>query len=141
MCRPDDIGDDEIIFRRIPENSCWFDPSINEVKPEAFKPRVSDVSGISVDRAKSAAFPEFRSAQQAAVGQVGKKYFVAALKVGDLRRAGLDIVPKPEVHNPGHAEIANLTYENRKSDASQEFMILLAHQLVLHVEGPFPILS
>jgi hypothetical protein len=138
MCLPDQIGDDEIVYRKISVNSTWYDPVRREVKPEAFKPRPGD-EGLSVDRAKSDLHQAFRSVEEAAVGQAGKRYYVASLRVGDLREHGIEVVPKSLAENPGHAEIINLTYENRKTDASAECMTLLAHKLVRDVEGPFPV--
>jgi hypothetical protein len=136
MCVPEEISDDEIIYRKIPASCGWYDPIRVEVKPEAFKPREGD-DGLSVDRAKSEACPLFRSIEEAAVGRSGKEYYVACLRVGVLRERGIQVVPRPIQGNPGHAEIPNLTYENRKSDKSIETMTFLAHGAILRVEGPF----
>lgn len=68
----------------------------------------------------------------------GKLYFVAELRAGDLRAAGLDVIPVPRENEPGHAEIPNLTYANRKDDKSEEFQVLLAHKLCPKVHGPYP---
>lgn len=136
MCLPEEIGNDEIICRRVSANSGWYDPERREVKPEAFKPRVGDV-GVSVDRLASDAHPDFRSTRESAAGQAGKQYYAVCLSVAFLRDHGIEVVPRPLGDNPGHAEIADLTYEDRKTDRSLEIMTFLAHDAVLRVEGPF----
>jgi hypothetical protein len=47
-------------------------------------------------------------------------------------------MPRPIAGNPGHAEIPGLTYRDRKTDQALEWKALLAQQLSLRVEGPFP---
>jgi len=136
MCSPEEIGNDEIICRRVSANSGWYDPVRGEVKPEAFKPRVGD-EGVSVDRLASDVHPNFRSTKESAAGQAGKEYYAVCLSVASLREHGIEVVSQPLGENPGHAEIVDLTYENRKSDSSLEIMTFLAHEAVLRVEGPF----
>jgi hypothetical protein len=91
-----------------------------------------DTTGISVDRAK------YQSLEEAAKGHPGKTYFVALLRAGDLRKQGIQVVSRPEAQEPGHAELPGLNYENRKSDQVLVWKKLLAHELVIRVEGPFP---
>lgn len=130
------IGDEEIIYRRIPIT--WFDAERDEVKPDAFKPRSDDTSGISVTRSCSKRHPEFLSIEDfASSGSSPRGYFVACLNVGELRQNNIDVVPKPLHDNLGHAEIPQLTYANKRDTSSQELMVLLAHKLVDHVHGPF----
>ena len=57
---------------------------------------------------------------------------------GDLRAQGIAVVPRPLEGDPGHAELPGLTYQDRKSDEALEWKALLAQQLCLRVEGPFP---
>ena len=131
------IDDDEVLYRRIPVKMEWFDPVRNEVKPDAFRPTKSDTAGISVDRGRSDTYPEFRSIEQAAQGRQDE-YFVAVLTAGKVAAAGFRLIPEPEEGNPGHALIADLTYNTRRSTDSENKRVLLAHQLVDRVEGPFP---
>jgi hypothetical protein len=63
---------------------------------------------------------------------------VAVLRAGELRRLGMEIVPRPLDDDPGHCEIAELNFANRKSMPFAEWQALLAEQLCLRVEGPFP---
>jgi hypothetical protein len=51
--------------------------------------------------------------------------------------AGMSVSPRPLDNAPGHAEIENLTYENRKVRKPIEWRHLLAEELCLRVEGPF----
>ncbi len=56
--------------------------------------------------------------------------------------ADFDIATKaqcdPIPGDPGHALIPGLTFDNRKTDRSLEWKVLLAHKLTLAVKGPFP---
>lgn len=125
------IDDSELLYRRIPQSTGWYDPTIDsQPSPHAFKPRESDATGLSLFRAK------FKTIEDAARGQLGKKYYVAVLRAGDLRARGIDIVQRPP-EDPAHCEIVNLTYANRKDDRSEEIKVVLAHELCLRVEGPF----
>ncbi len=109
-----------------------------ELKPDAFsRPRRDDTEGISFDRAKSPSHPEFRSLEQAAKGRSPKGYYVVVFKVGGLRHRGLTVEADALEENPGHTLLTDLTHENRKDPHSLEKMLLLAHQLVVSVKGPF----
>lgn len=134
-----EIAGDELLYRKVPVNPNWYNPSLDELAPDAFHPRSEDDLGISLDRARSAKHPEFRSIEESAKGPSSKGYYVAVLRVGDLRRQGFSIVPDPscERGNPGHVLITDLTYDNRKEPESENKKVLLAHELVLRVEGPF----
>ncbi len=126
------ISDDEILYRRIPASTGWCDPSRTPVlEPEAFRPNKNDVSGISLSRQK------YNTIEQAARGQPGKSYYVALLRAADIRAAGMDIVHMPLPDDPGHTEIPDLNYENRKSKQAIEWRTLLAEKLCLQIEGPF----
>jgi hypothetical protein len=82
----DPILDDETLYRRIPESTNWYDPNRTpSLEPEAFRPNRNDESGISVARAK------YTTMQQAALGRVGKQYYVAVLRAGDIRAAGMEL--------------------------------------------------
>lgn len=127
------VGDDEIIYRRVPESTGWYSPSTKELNPQAFGPRDDDVSGVSVSRAK------YKTIEQAARGRPGKTYFVAALKAGAIRQAGMAIEPKPDTpsgFDPAHAELPDLKASNRKSTGTLERMYILA-KLCIEVVGPY----
>jgi hypothetical protein len=129
----DPIADHELIYRRVPLSTGHYDPEVDaSPSPLAFKPTRDDLSGLSVYRAK------YKNIEEAAQGRPGKSYYVAVLRVGDLRAVGIDVAPRPLEGDPGHAEITGLTYDNRKDMPYFEWQTLLAEQLCLRVEGPFP---
>ncbi len=128
----DPIADDEILYRRIPASTGWYDASRTPpLEAEAFRPNQNDISGISLARQK------YTSIAQAARGRPGKSYVVAWLRAGDLRAAGIDVLPRPLPDDPGHAEIPTLTYDQRKSKQAIEQRTLLAEKLCLQIQGPF----
>lgn len=127
------VSDDKIVYRRIPLD--WCVQGI--VKIEAFKPGKLDTTGLSVSRAK------YKDIADAARNSRGKQYFVAVLKVGSLRENGIEVVPRPgdpnsPEYDPSHAELPQLTYEQRHSNESLEFMEMLATSLCRDVKGPYP---
>ena len=127
------VADHEILYRRIPATSGFYDPHVDpNPSPLAFRPTLLDSTGLSLSRAK------YKTLEQAGQGREGKQYFVAVLRAGELRRLGMNIVPRPLKDDPGHCEIAELTFANRKSMPFAEWQALLAEQLCLRVEGPFP---
>lgn len=132
MASPDEpspISDDEILFRRIPE--MWYKRDIGYLSPLAFRPNEADATGLSVGRGA------FHSAEaEAAKGRAGKKYYVAVLKASDIRQAGATIVPRPLESDPAHAEIPELTYDQRKTDDAERIMHALRSSII-RVDGPF----
>lgn len=128
-CQP--VADDDFIYRRIPLSKGWYDPATHTLSPEAFNPLKFDTTGLSFSLAK------LTTIEQASQGPSKEGYYVATLRVGDLRKQGMDVVSKPMDGNPGHAEIPVLNYVNKKSDQVKEWKVLLAHVLTLRVEGPF----
>lgn len=59
------ISDDEILYRRIPASTGWYDPSRTPaLEPETFRPNRNDTSGISLSRQK------YSTVEQAARGQL-----------------------------------------------------------------------
>lgn len=125
------VEDDELLYRRIPVSMKWYDPATG-VSPEAFDPHKDrDTTGISVFRAKHT------SIERAAAGQGKKGYYVALLKAGDLLSAGIQVEPRPELDDPGHAELPQLTSTTRAHSSALELRQRLT-SLVLRVEGPFP---
>src|SRR5487761_1850544 len=97
------IADDEILYRRIPVSKGWIDEY--GVRPDAFESRADDDTGLSVYRAM------FVSLEDAAKGLNKRGYYVLAMRAGDLRAAGIDVVPLPHDDLPGHAEIPSLAYK------------------------------
>jgi hypothetical protein len=126
------ILDDELLYRRIPESTGWYAPSLKPfLSPEAFRPNAEDVTGLSVSRAT------YKTIEDAARGREGKSYYVAVVRAGDLRSRGIRVEPRPHKGDLGHAELPDMTYESRHSNQVIEWKTVLAHQLCLRVEGPF----
>lgn len=123
------VEDDEILYRRVLE--FHYSPSNNHLSPHAFRPTERDKTGLSVYRAK------YKSIEEASRGREGKAYFVAVLRAGDLRKAGIEVVPRPTVDDPGHSELPSLTYDNRRSDAAEERQVMLSQKLRCGIRGPF----
>lgn len=127
------VDEEEYIYRRIPVSKGWYNPDTNLLSPEAFNPIKYDTTGLSVSRAI------VTTIENAAQGPSPHGYYVAILRVGDLRKWGMDVVSKHLESNPGHAEIPGLTYQNKNTDQAKEWKVFLAHELTLRVEGPFHI--
>jgi len=126
------VADDELLYRRIPASTNWFDPVTGTLQAAAFAPhKTSDLTGLSVSRAK------YKSIENAARARPGKSYFIAVLRAGDLRQSGIEVVPRPLPGDPGHAELPALNSGSRKSTETLEMERLLAETLCLQVEGPF----
>ena len=118
------IEDHEILFRRIPVVCGFYDPSLDtKPSPMAFRPTQHDTSGLSIYREK------YKSIDQVGCGRAGKKYYVAVLKAGDIRQLGMEVVPRPLENDPGHCEIVDLTYANRKAMPYAEWQGILAERL------------
>jgi len=124
------IKPDELLYRRLPVTTRWFDGT--NVSPEAFRPREYDQNGISIDRAAY-----FENIQEAARGQSKGGYYVAVLRAGDLLAQGFVLEPNPLETRPGHVLVTSLTSADRRSRDGLEKMTLLASELCLRVEGPF----
>jgi hypothetical protein len=130
------VEDNELLYRRVPESQGWYDASTRDLSPQAFAPHKDrDTTGLSVSRAK------YRSIEEAAQGRAGKNYFIAILRAGDLRKRGIEVIPRPVLPtgeiDPSHAELANLNSANRKDDATLQRQRALATELLLSVDGPF----
>lgn len=128
------VADDELLFRRIPATTGWYDPVSKSVSPAAFTPNKNDTTGLSFSRAK---FNPAGASEEAARGRSGKQYHVAVLRVSDLKAAGIDVIPMPQPPSDrGHAEAPALTYQIRKTNEARE-LIQRLRSLVLEVLGPF----
>ncbi len=124
------ITDDELLYRRVPASTQWYDPTTGVLNAQAFAPhKHRDATGLSVVRAKH------KSIEEAAAGQSGKTYYVAVLRVADLRDSGIEVIQTPP-DDPAHAELPSLNGGNRKADETLERQRLLT-ELCLRVEGPF----
>jgi hypothetical protein len=123
------VADDEILYRRVPVSKGWVDE--HGVRPDAFEPRTDDHSGLSVYRAR------FVSLEDAAKGLSKRGYYVLAMRAGDLRAAGINVVPMPQDDLPGHAELPSLAYQEQESELSIEQRELLADRLIMAIHGPF----
>lgn len=138
----DPTTDDELLYRRIlASKSDVFDPS-RDSRPSrlAFHAFGSDVTGISLSRAHSAEHPQFLTpAQCAARGTNQAGYYLAVVRAGDVRAAGIRIAEVPEDGDPGHVELPDMNYANRKNDQVKTWEEILAQRLtLLPVLGPFP---
>ncbi len=108
----------------------WWCIESGRLSPEAFDPLADETTGISVYREK------YKSVEEAAMGKSKKGYFVAVFRAGDLRKKGIEVLPRPEPNDPGHAELPELTCCNRLDSETQERKLKLA-RLWERVEGPF----
>jgi hypothetical protein len=112
----------------------WYDPKTGELDPTAFAPhKQRDQTGISVYRVRHVTL------EKAAQGRPGKSYYVAVLRAGDLRKAGIRVVPQPNVptgYDPAHAELPDLNAQNRKATITLERQRILVVR-TLDVHGPF----
>lgn len=125
------ITDNELLYRRIPASMPWYSPDTGNLSPEAFAPsKERDFTGLSIARAK------YKSLEEAAKGRPGKSYYVATLRAQDLKDRGIQVVPRPQPCDPGHAELPDLNAQNRKSDRTLELQRVLK-ELTVKVEGPF----
>ena len=106
----------------------WYDE--HGLSPRAFQPRDDDTTGISVSRAK------YKSIEDAAEGKSKKGYYVAVLRAGDLRSAGIEVEPRPREDDPGHAELPDLTCDNRDEPVTLAHMDRLP-TLPIDIKGPF----
>jgi len=94
----EEIGDNEILLRRIPPGTPWL----------AEGPRITSANfglkpgetGVSVSR-ESITSPS----HLLALAEDSTGYRVAAIKAGLVRGLGLEVVAKPTPEDPGHAEI------------------------------------
>jgi hypothetical protein len=103
MAGDSDLPDGEWVFRRIPYSSQWVKPD-GSVDLAAFLPNRGDVTGLSLSRVNTAA-------EAGATGKRGKRFYAAALRVGELKARGLRVT----ADSPGHAEIEGWTFETRDS--------------------------
>jgi hypothetical protein len=126
----DPIDDAEVLLRRIPA-AFRPDPGAPPTL-DAFLPhRANDPDGLSLTRQ--------RFAEAEVVGRsapAGRACYVGRVTAGQIRRAGMNVVPDPKPDNPGHALIPELNSSARGDPALR----LRARQLLdacTDVVGPF----
>ena len=127
------ITDDEILYRRSNTSEKHFNPESGEpISPKAFKPhRDRDKTGLSVFRAK------YVNPYKLCDDGSGRRFWVISLCAGDLRRHGIEVIPRPSKQaGPGHAELPGLHSDNRKK--TEELQLIIAEKLCLRIEGPYP---
>ena len=120
MCEQS-ISDDEVLFRRIPPGSDWFEPP-DHIKSFNFKLRPGE-EGISVYRASIVSKEDVLNKP----GEVIAGSFLAEAKVGEIRRLTdtaeaslhLDVIAIGDEKDPGHAEIRGEALLTRKKPAAK----------------------
>lgn len=128
------ISDDEILYRRIPENSVTK-PGV-EIPFDAFTPNKKyDEDGISFTRAK------YSTAEEAARPldrKTEKRYYILAVKAKDLSRLGIRIKPDSLAGNRGHCVLPQLNAADERSNAVLRWRKSILDSLdPLAIEGPF----
>lgn len=128
------IAADEILFRRIPVVTGWYDANKRSLSPQAFRPNENDSDGLSLSRAKYCT-----PRQAAARGRRGRNYWIAPVRAQTISDMGLAVRPDPEPDgsDPSHACVPAMHYAVRREPVIQEHMLMLA-TLCATVEGPFP---
>jgi hypothetical protein len=134
MSECDPIEEQEYVYRRILRQYYQSNLAI-PVQREAFRPTQSDLTGVSVFRAR------FARPEDTLVNVKPDRirdYYVCQLPVRELRPLGLSVVPEPIPGGPaGHAiipELAWVTYQARKSHWKQvllELARLAARSIVI----------
>jgi len=131
----DPIDDEELLYRRVPASTGWYDSASGEIDELAFQPnKTVDVTGLSFAREK------YKTIEEAARGRPGKSYFVAVFRAGALRTSGINIEPRPNTpdgFDPAHAELPQLNAASRGTNQCLDRQRVLAKELCLRVEGPF----
>jgi hypothetical protein len=120
------ISPDEIFFRRILLDH--FKPP-NDLSPQAFTPRKSDVDGLSLLRKRFCKRPE----DAAAEGPLGMSFYVIEITCAEVHQLGLSVKQQGPVQ---HAVIPELHAgtEFEQMDAIAKLRELTASRPL----GPFP---
>ena len=107
------VDDSEFVYRRIHPD--FFDAAlVPAIQPRAFRPTGSDVTGLSVLRARFAK-PDDTIANRDPAKVSG--YYVARLLVRDICKLGLTVQPDPVAGGPpGHAVVPELAWDEYQKD-------------------------
>jgi hypothetical protein len=136
--QPDDaapVVEDEIIYRRIPVSTGWYNPSLAPpLSPRAFEPREDERTGISLVRDAEYNTP----INAAAMGPSKHGYYIGVLSVKALRQNEIEVAARPINGVRGHVELPGINADNAETDEVLEKINLLAHELCTVVLGPFP---
>lgn len=127
----DHISDSEILFRRIPPGSPWFEPP-DRIASFNFKLKPQE-TGLSVYRGRVVSGPDVLAKPQAIPGSL-----LASATAGEIRAltnaAGqplhLDVIAVADQHDPGHAEIRGS--ESGKLSTSAAKALSRLFRLVAH---------
>ncbi|MCG3129546.1 MAG: hypothetical protein FLDDKLPJ_00279 [Phycisphaerae bacterium] len=138
----DPVADDEIVLKHVTERSGWYDPARDpSLSWVAFRPNKDDVSGMSVWRAKYKTAEDVARLAARWSNRKDQKYYVLSLRVGDLRRIGIQVsfTHDEGKGETGHASLTTLntaTYDSEKNRI-REMAERVCKELVLRVDGPF----
>lgn len=128
------VDQNERIYRRVHAGTGYYKPD-KPLSPKAFKPLSQDTDGISVTRARYVNAPQ----DAAALGTVGKSYYVLEQRAGDLMGVGLTIKPSPQAPDDvGHAVIPELNISKGENDPTLLETMERAKNVSFIVHGPFP---
>jgi hypothetical protein len=100
------LSDDEVVFRRIPPGSQWFEPP-DRISSFNFKLKPAEL-GLSVYRKAVLSSQELLAKPEAIAGSVVASASVAAIRAltnVQGESLNLDVVICDDENNPGHAEI------------------------------------
>jgi hypothetical protein len=119
MDERDAVEDNESVFRRI--HRTFVDLTLRiPIRAAAFRPNENDAGGLSVFRAR---FVQPQDTLKNIDPSRAKEYFIASLRVADLRSLGLTVEPDPAPGGPvGHALIPQLSwvaYQAHKKDLKE----------------------
>ncbi|MDP6507136.1 MAG: hypothetical protein QF886_26145, partial [Planctomycetota bacterium] len=124
------LGDDEVVYRRIPPGSQWFEPP-DRISSFNFKLR-SGETGLSVYRAGVVSDAEILKRPEAVPGSLvacATVDGIRQLKDGLGRTLGLDVVACDDEDNPGHAEIRGPLPGKLKASSSRALKKLFELQI------------
>lgn len=105
----DPVKDEECVLRRIPCNEEYYNPALDEpTQPLAFRPRRDDLTGISVYRSLFV-----KPIELVQPVQIDRRYYVAELKVSDIKKLGLTVVPDPQEDEvKGHSLVPQINWND-----------------------------
>lgn len=114
------IGDDEVLYRRIPPGNDWFEPP-DRISSLNFKLR-RDERGLSVYRASVVSARQVLDKPGALPGsRVAQSTARQIRSAGDAKGVplGLDLVAINDEDDPGHAEIRGTSLSQRRTSVAR----------------------